>query len=133
MLITNQSELFGNSPKEGVYENKQRAVILSNSSSIANLQDDLRDAAISRVKASQKKQMRVIQASLQRAEKNNIRQAVRSLKEQRIEKNQNEKIQEKVEHAKMTYKERMANVLERRRKMSAEREKKRKESYQKEQ
>ena len=81
MLITNQSELIGNSPKEGVYENKQRPVILSNSSSIANLQDDLRDAAISRVKASQKKQMRVIQASLQRAEKNNIRQAVRSLKE----------------------------------------------------
>ena len=33
----------------------------------------------------------------------------------------------------MTYKERMANALERRRKMSAEREKKRKEAYLREQ
>ena len=81
MLITNQSEFFDQSPMASVYENKQRAVILSNSNSIENLKEDFKDVAISRVKESQKKQMRVIQASLQRAEKNNIRQAVRSLKE----------------------------------------------------
>ena len=60
MLITNQSEIFGQSPMASVYENKQKRVILNNSSSIENLKDDFKDVAISRVKESQKKQMRVI-------------------------------------------------------------------------
>ena len=76
--------------------------------------------------------MKVIQASLKRAERNNIRQAVRSLKEQRMEKNFQDKIQEKVSNAKMTYEERMANAQERKRKMSAERERARKISMMKE-
>ena len=57
--------------------------------------------------------MKVIQASLYRAEKNNIRIAVRSLKEERIEKNLREKNQERTEMIKMTNEEKMANVLKR--------------------
>lgn len=57
--------------------------------------------------------MKVIQASLYRAEKNNIRIAVRSLKEERIEKNLRDKNQERTEMIKMTNEEKMANVLKR--------------------
>ena len=69
--------------------------------------------ALNRVKESQQKQMKVIQASLYRAEKNNIRIAVRSLKEERIEKNLRDKNQERTEMIKMTNEEKMANVLKR--------------------
>ena len=113
--------------------NNSKAMIISTSNSVTHIKDDFMNVALNRVKDSQKKQMKVIQASLKRAEKNNIRQAVRSLKEQRIEKNFNDKIQEKVENAKMTYEERMANVQERKRKMSAERERQRKISMKREQ
>ena len=57
--------------------------------------------------------MKVIQASLYRAEKNNIRIAVRSLKEERIEKNLRDKNQERTEIIKMTNEEKMANVIKR--------------------
>ena len=57
--------------------------------------------------------MKVIQASLYRAEKNNIRIAVRSLKEERIDKNLRDKNQERTEMIKMTNEEKMANVLKR--------------------
>ena len=69
--------------------------------------------ALNRVKESQKKQMKVIQASLHRAEKNNIRIAVRSLKEERIDKNLRDKNQERAEMIKLTNEEKMANVLKR--------------------
>ena len=42
--------------------------------------------------------MKVIQASLQRTEKNTIRQAVRQMKEKKIEKNINDENLRKVEH-----------------------------------
>lgn len=50
--------------------------------------------------------------------------AVRSLKEERIEKNIRDKNNEKVENIKLTNEERMENVLKKKRKMSAERERK---------
>ena len=56
--------------------------------------------ALNRVKESQKKQMKVIQASLQRTEKNNIRQAVREFKEKRIENNIQMRNMERAENIK---------------------------------
>ena len=50
--------------------------------------------------------------------------AVRSLKEERIEKNIRAKNNEKVENIKLTNEERMENVLKKKRLMSAERERK---------
>ena len=76
--------------------------------------------------------MKVIQASLQRTEKNTIRQAVRSVKQERIEKNQRDKIKERIDFTKISNEERAANVLKRKQLMSAERERKRLESMQKE-
>ena len=90
--------------------NNSKAMIISSSNSVTHIKDDYMNEALNRVKDSQKKQMKVIQASLKRAERNNIRQAVRSLKEQRMEKNFQDKIQERVSNAKMTYEERMANA-----------------------
>ena len=58
--------------------------------------------------------------------------AVRSLKEERIEKNIRDKNNEKVENIKTTNEERMENVLKKKRMMSAERERKLLESLQKE-
>ena len=123
--------MFGSSPQTSMYNNS-KAMIISSSNSVTHIKDDYMNEALNRVKDSQKKQMKVIQASLKRAERNNIRQAVRSLKEQRMEKNFQDKIQERVENAKMTYEERMANAQERKRKMSAERERMRKISMKKE-
>ena len=76
--------------------------------------------------------MKVIQASLHRTEKNTIRETVRGVKQERIEKNQREKVKERIDFAKTSNEERAANVLKRKQMMSAERERKRLESMQKE-
>ena len=72
LLIQNQSEVFGTSPQASMYNNS-KAMIISTSNSVTHIKDDFMNVALNRVKDSQKKQMKVIQASLKRAEKNNIR------------------------------------------------------------
>ena len=77
------------------------------------------ETALNRVEENKKKQMKVLQASLQRTEKNYIRQAVRKFKEKRIEMNIQEKNNERIESIKHNFEKRTGAVEKRKVLMSA--------------
>ena len=76
--------------------------------------------------------MNVIKASLQRAEKNNIREAIREFKEQKIQRNIINRNTEKTEHIKTNNEMKMEKVNKKKQMMSAEMERKRQELIKKE-
>ena len=90
------------------------------------------ESAMNKVKDNQRKQMSVIKADLQRKEKNNIRLAVRAIKEKKIEDNLQEANLDRVEHIQFLRQRKMEGVEKNKLKMENEKEKKRIELMKKE-